>query len=141
MLLKEFQSAAARQPKVDPFAVLQAMEGWVEPIVYEVPPLVTVMPTPLAMDEVATDPNFAGVPEVVVQYGIWPAVSDDEVATACVLPVPEPQAVPVLFNFPVEVNWAQPTPASAPIVKKPFASIAKALADEVAKVVGDEVAM
>ena len=81
MLLKVFQSTAAKQPKVVPFAVLQAMDGDDAPIVYEVDPLVTVIPTPLLIDEVATDPSFAGVPDVVVQYGICPDVSDDEVAT------------------------------------------------------------
>ena len=47
---------------------------------------------------VATSPNFAGVPEVVVQYGTRPAVSFVEVLTGNVLE-PHPVQVPEMVMF------------------------------------------
>ena len=48
------KSAADRQPKVEAFAVLQFIVGC-EPSTKAEEPLVTVMPVPLAIEEVATE--------------------------------------------------------------------------------------
>ena len=52
----------------------------------------------IVMDEVAISPNFAGVPEVVVQYGTRPAVSLVEVLT---VPEPPPALMTMVLLFVV----------------------------------------
>ena len=52
------------------------------------------MPEPEPTVLVATEPNLAGVPLVVVQYESWPMTSPDEVET---FPEPPP---PVAENVP-----------------------------------------
>ena len=78
--LKRFQSLAERQPRVEELAVLQLMVGWL-PMTKALVPLVTVMPVPLAMDEVETVPRVEGVP-APVQYARLPMEGVVEVETA-----------------------------------------------------------
>ena len=77
LLLNVFQSAEVRQPNVVVFAVLHAIDGDA-PRTYADDPLVTVIPTPLAIDDVATCPTapvpfpYRTLPDVRVDCPVPP---------------------------------------------------------------------
>jgi hypothetical protein len=63
-------------------------------------------------DEVAIEPSFAGVPALVDQKGIWPAVSADDVARYDASEIEPP--VPICVKLPVN-----PVPAERVEVETP----------------------